>query len=318
MSFHAWAASNGAQWDPKDDSNLGPVLLQALRSGSADFQRFDCVLIDEAQDFDADWFLCALAGMKNAQSGDLLIVGDGAQGVYRRRNKASWKRLGIHAQGRTQSLPLNYRNTRPILRLASLFSPVSSTTDEDGLGASRSDPENCVRKHGPDPVLLKRLSKRDEIERVVRIVDELLDGKWFDQEVEAVKPEQIAIVYPRLRREDRIIVDHLRTILQNNRHGSPVVWLTEHSAARRRIGEPGIKILTMHGSKGLQFRAVILLFADECPAHFADIDEEDERRLFYVALTRAEEFLAISCSKPCKFLQEIESARKGVFSPTAH
>lgn len=307
-SFHAWAAGNGAQWDKKDDSNLGSLLLEALRHGSPDSRRFDSVLIDEAQDFDADWFSCALAAMKDPQNCDLLIVGDGGQGVYRRRNKVSWKGLGIRAAGRTQYLPLNYRNTRPILRLAALFSPSISQGDEDGISSVKSDPEQCVRLNGPAPVLLKRLNKREEIERVVRVVDDLLEGKWCGGDVEPVKPEQIGILYPRLRKEDRVLIEDLRTLLRSNRHGAPSIWLNENSAARRRIGDPGIKILTMHGAKGLQFKAVILLFADECPANFPDVDEDDERRLFYVALTRAEEFLAVSCSKASKFIRDIKTA----------
>ena len=74
------------------------------------------------------------------------------------------------------------------------------------------------------------------------------------------------------------------------------MWLTEKGKnAKGRIGEPGVKIPTMHGSKGLQCKAVILMFADDCPR--ADSDEAEERRLFYVALTRAEDYLAIYCSK---------------------
>jgi superfamily I DNA/RNA helicase len=64
----------------------------------------------------------------------------------------------------------------------------------------------------------------------------------------------------------------------------------------------------MHSSKGLQFKAVILLFADDCPADFPDTTEADERCLFYVALTRAEDFLAISCSRKSKFIEEIKAS----------
>ncbi len=91
-----------------------------------------------------------------------------------------------------------------------------------------------------------------------------------------------------------------------------MVWLKEKDHdARHRIAEPGVKILTMHGSKGFQFKAVILLFADDCPAQFPDTDEAEERRLIYIALTRAEDYLAISCSKKSGFVAEIEVAAAG-------
>jgi superfamily I DNA/RNA helicase len=48
------------------------------------------------------------------------------------------------------------------------------------------------------------------------------------------------------------------------------------------------------------------MFADDCPR--ADSDEADERRLFYVALTRAEDYLTISSTGKSKFVAEIETA----------
>ncbi len=208
-NFHSWAATNGARWDKDDDSVLGPALLEILRNGGPDGRRFDCVLIDEAQDFESEWFACALAAMKDPVNGDILIVGDGSQRVYR-RTKLSWKQIGIKAQGRTQYLERNYRNTRPILRLASLFSPTAGANDEDGLGSAYADPEACVRIVGPDPVLLKRAGKKEEVERTIRIVDELLDGIWFEQKISCLKPEEIGILYPRLRKDDRRFVQDLR------------------------------------------------------------------------------------------------------------
>jgi superfamily I DNA/RNA helicase len=245
--------------------------------------------------------------MKDPIEGELLIVGDGSQGVYRRR-KISWRQLGIQASGRTQYLEKSYRNTQPILSLATLFAAGNTEADEDSVRAPWVDPNKCVRVAGSSPVLLQRQSKQAEVERVVRIVGDLLNGLWFGEKIEALKPEQIAILYPRLRQEDRPLIHRLGDQLKTSLQGCPSVWLTENKASRRRLGDPGVKILTMHSSKGLQFKAVILLFADECPAHFPDTDEAEERCLFYVALTRAEDFLAISCSRKTKFIAEIERA----------
>ena len=58
----------------------------------------------------------------------------------------------------------------------------------------------------------------------------------------------------------------------------------------------GVRLLTVHASKGLEFRAIFIvgleegLFPHERAARSAKIeDAEEERRLFYVALTRAKE-----------------------------
>jgi len=219
--------------------------------------------------------------------------------------KVSWKRLGIQASGSTQYLHQNYRNTRPIIALATRFANKSGETSEDGLHAPQVDPDKCIRLAGSEAVLLTKQSKQDEVDRVVRVVGDLLDGRWFGDPITPLKPEQIGILY----RVDHGHIQGLREKLKVTRRDCQVVWLTEKGkGAKGRIGEPGLKILTMHSSKGRQFRAVILIFADDCPADFPDTIEEEERCLFYVALTRAEDYLAISCSQQSKFIKEIEVA----------
>ena len=59
-------------------------------------------------------------------------------------------------------------------------------------------------------------------------------------------------------------------------------------------GGRGVNLLTYHRAKGLEFEAVFLpmLVAGELP--FKRSDEDEERRLFYVGLTRAKRYLYVS------------------------
>ena len=65
--------------------------------------------------------------------------------------------------------------------------------------------------------------------------------------------------------------------------------------------EKGVHFMTMHGSKGLEFSVVFIVDANEgmTPYKRADSPEgiEEERRLFYVAMTRAKEYLHVSWTK---------------------
>jgi DNA helicase-2/ATP-dependent DNA helicase PcrA len=58
-----------------------------------------------------------------------------------------------------------------------------------------------------------------------------------------------------------------------------------------------VKVMTVHASKGLEFDNVFVagLNQDVFPSKRGDIEEE--RRLFYVAITRAREKLQITYSK---------------------
>jgi DNA helicase-2/ATP-dependent DNA helicase PcrA len=72
----------------------------------------------------------------------------------------------------------------------------------------------------------------------------------------------------------------------------------------------GVHLLTLHRAKGLEFEAVYLPFVEEgeLPIRRGDIDEE--RRLFYVGLTRAKRRLVVTWSaKPSRFLAELGVSR---------
>jgi superfamily I DNA/RNA helicase len=55
---------------------------------------------------------------------------------------------------------------------------------------------------------------------------------------------------------------------------------------------------------------VILMWADLLPSNFSDSDEEAERRLMYVALTRPEDMLVITYSGDSTFIGDIRNMGK--------
>jgi superfamily I DNA/RNA helicase len=56
---------------------------------------------------------------------------------------------------------------------------------------------------------------------------------------------------------------------------------------------------------GLQFRIVVLLWADLLPSSFKDRADAEERSLLYVALTRAIDMLAVLYSGNSVYLDEL-------------
>jgi len=79
----------------------------------------------------------------------------------------------------------------------------------------------------------------------------------------------------------------------------------EQNSDADRVDESAARLLTMHAAKGLEFPNVWIAGADvsRSEADVGLIDEE--RRLFYVAMTRAKQNLLISYSKkPSQFLYE--------------
>lgn len=87
--------------------------------------------------------------------------------------------------------------------------------------------------------------------------------------------------------------------------------------------EEGIALHTMHGAKGLEFDTVFIIGANEgnTPYRRAKLEKEieEERRLFYVAMTRAKRALQITCTKEkngknissSRFIYELAGSQNG-------
>ncbi len=87
-------------------------------------------------------------------------------------------------------------------------------------------------------------------------------------------------------------------------------------AEKNRRAEHAVTLATLHSSKGLEFNQVFLLDASEGVMPYKkavlEADIEEERRLFYVGMTRAEEKLTICSVKmignketgPSRFIRE--------------
>lgn len=83
----------------------------------------------------------------------------------------------------------------------------------------------------------------------------------------------------------------------------------KEQAKKNRENKEGIVLSTMHSAKGLEYQNVFLIDVNETiiPHHKATIaaDLEEERRMFYVAMTRAKENLHIYYTKE-RFGKEME------------
>ena len=86
---------------------------------------------------------------------------------------------------------------------------------------------------------------------------------------------------------------------------------------KREMDAPGVRLMTMHAAKGLEFDTAFIVQANEGRIPYKkslkEMGEEEERRLFYVAMTRAKDVLKITYvkikngkdAKPSRFVDEL-------------
>lgn len=301
-TFHAWAL------DLIRTYQLAPVRKGQLRQDEFDaFARIACegiassripkgqyaaLLIDEAHDLADDW-LAAAVQMVDPATKSLLVMYDDAQSIYQKsRRKLSFAKLGIEAQGRTEILKINYRNTTEVLALAM---ECAEGILHDGRAEEDMPliiPQSAGRS-GPLPTFQRFEGGLQEAAHVADAIAELI--------AQGRSPEDIAVLSPTWRS-----LDTMRTAIER----AGVACSPRKPDRRAPPGPPSVKLTTLHSSKGLEFPVVFVVGVDELDCSQAKRIEE--LRLLYVGMTRATHRLSLSAVGTSAIVDHVEQALERV------
>jgi superfamily I DNA/RNA helicase len=250
--------------------------------------RYDDVVVDEVQDLN----LAQLRLLRNVAPG-MFLVGDSHQRIY--GAKFTLSAAGIETRGRSRRLTINYRTSREILRCC--LGIVSGATFDDLDG--NADTLDGYRSEftGPSPVLHGYASVAEELAALTMTVR--------DWQQEGIAQEDICVVARTGQGRDQAAA-----ILGNAGLSSVVV-----DADAPADDQHGVRVMTMHRAKGLEFRAITLVganddtipYANALPADKTDARAflDQERCLLYVACSRARERLTVTwAGTPSRFLPE--------------
>ena len=258
-------------------------------------------MIDEAHDFDPDWFRCCTKALRDPQSSDLVIAVDGAQSLYSRNRDRSftWKGVGVNAVGRSRRLSQNYRNTREILDFAWELAQAPVAADEETEVNVRIRPEDAIRS-GPKPGYQACSRPVEEHAAIVHLVERY--------KKQGIAERDICVLYSR---KEKNRIDDLFAALKRT---GEVCWLTngqDRSARDQFLSCPGVRLSTIHSAKGLEFPVVILSSLDQLPSSI-QADEVRDSNLFYVGLTRAMDHLVVTWAGRSAFAERVLGSTKAV------
>jgi hypothetical protein len=256
-------------------------VIRGVERGHIPSGQYRAILIDEGHDFQPEW-LRLVTQMVDPHTNSLLLLYDDAQSIYARQRtrQFSFKSVGIQAQGRTTVLKINYRNTRQVLRTASLIA--AGLLEPDATGAGDDDSVPLLRpissgRDGHEAVVIRLPTLRDEAVKAA----ELLSAAHQ----QGVAWGEMAIICRR-----HALMEHCASVLRQRRLPHEV---RNRSGSFHPLADT-IKVLTMHASKGLEFPVVVLPGVGQMPEEGEA--EADEARLLYVAATRATQSLYITLS----------------------
>lgn len=234
---------------------------------------FDHIVIDEAQDL-APAELRFFAALAPARPDALFLAGDIGQRIF--QHPYSWASLGVDVRGRSQTLKVCYRTSQQIRRAADRLLP-TVLRDTDGLEDERRGIISVF--DGPQPEVKSAASIAEESGLVRKTVE-----TWL---AEGIAPHEIGLF--------------VRTSQLVPRARATITGLA---------GSDEMTTGPMSLAKGLEFRAVVVMACDEGilplderiadAADEAELDDiyETERRLLYVACTRAREHLLLTGVTP--------------------
>lgn len=244
---------------------------------------FDHVIIDEAQDL-APAELRFFASLAPAKPDGLFLSGDIGQRIF--QHPYSWMSLGVDVRGRSHTLKVCYRTSQQIRRAADRLLP-TVLRDSDGIEDERRGIVSVFDGPPPEVRALDSIAAEAEIVREVA-------ATWLG---EGIAAHEIGLF--------------VRT---------PELVARARAAIESLEGANAMVTAQMSLAKGLEFRAVVVMACDEGvlpldervadAADEAELDDiyETERRLLYVACTRAREHLLLTGVIPTsEYLADLEA-----------
>ena len=250
-------------------------------------RRFRTIIVDEFQDInDIQWQLLKCFYHKWAT---MTIVGDDAQNIYTWRGSSVNFILNFHnniKQVKDYQLCRNYRSTEAIVTIANSVMRFIPTLD-------CKEKMMAVERGGRKPEVHFFFRASDEYDWIVNSLEKCKDSNFTFAVISRYNHDLFKI-------EERL---HLK--------GVPYNLCTNYDPEHSKDHINKITLSTIHASKGLEWDIVFLMnmHDDVFPSRKSDEEIVCERRLFYVAITRAKKGLFLTYSRHerslSRFVREI-------------
>jgi hypothetical protein len=286
-------------------SELCTIFLEFLQSSHEKAKyiknKYQYIFFDEFQDCNNVQFEI-LKEFSNKSF--LSVIGDDAQNIYQWRGSnidyiMNFEKLINFDSFKIHTLSNNFRSTPEIINMSN-----NSIINNSDVIPKKMIPNNKSINY--KPYIEKYNSEQEQAIIIVQNIYEYIYG------TNKILPEEIAILSRNnysIKYVEEELEKHNLKKLQKINYVSLITDDTKDT--KPKIQNNHITLTTIHKSKGLEFQLVYIISCndDKFPSETSKIKIEEDRRLFYVAITRAKQYLKLSFTNNTitRFIGEIKS-----------
>ncbi|MEG3975454.1 AAA family ATPase [Microcoleus sp. herbarium8] len=302
-TFHSWAYRIGYDYNWDQNPEMRRQIIDLVQKNAK--ERYQAILIDEAQDFYDEWFMAMLSAV-DPDTNSIFFVYDNTQSVYdgqqhRRKEKWTWKDLGFNIPGGSaQIFDINYRNAPEIIELAWQFicpylaSANMKTSKRSGskIGHIVEPLKKSSRSSSIKPMLVKSDMSPDNIAKQVKLAlsshpDSSIGVLLHPQEPKSFKSE---------------ISKCLRNL--GVKHHAP---MCSQERDHNVVNRPFVIVDSWNALKGVEFDAVIIPGVDKVE-DLPDPDKDfQEKAGLYTAITRARDHVVMLYQDETHVVQQLQN-----------
>jgi superfamily I DNA/RNA helicase len=303
-TFHSWAYRIGYTYKWDENPEMRGKIIDLVQKNAK--ERYQAILIDEAQDFYDEWFV-AMLGAVSPDTNSMFFVYDNTQSVYegqqhRTKEKWTWKNLGFEVTGRSQIFDLNYRNAPEIIELAWQFiypylasanMKIAKRSEAGGKIGHIVEPlKKSSRSSSIKPMLVKSDMSPDNITKQVKLAlsshpESSIGVLLHPQEPKSFKSEISQCLW-------KLGVPHHAPMRSQDR-------------AYNVVNRPFVIVDSWNALKGVEFDAVIIAGVDQVE-NLPDADKDfQEKAGLYTAITRAKDHVVMLYQDETQVVQQLQN-----------
>ena len=287
-------------------SEYSSEFLNFLKSseGYQVLNSFSYIFFDEFQDVNQIQYQILMCFYENGTK--ITVIGDDAQNIYQFRGSNVHYIIDLKTfvpDLTTFKLLTNYRSTPEIIK----FANESIRLNQNQIKKDMLPIHKSIKA---PPLIKYYQSIKEQVDDLLKSILKFKTKGFKEHDIAIIcrNNSPLKIIEERLEKHNSS--DHFQRIAY-------VSLITEDADCKPKVRPGHLSITTIHKSKGLEWNIVFFIGCDDdaIPSKKDNLSLEEERRLFYVATTRAKEYLYISFAKKrqkipfiTRFIQEIPTS----------